>query len=138
MRKRTLQEILKHLLLLVILSTNLTILKSQVGNVLWEENFNTLNTAIWTPNIGDGCDIGLCGWGNAELEYYSSDNVYIADVPGEAGNKALVLEAKNQSMGASSFTSGKVDTEGKVAIHYGLIEVRVRVPNLQTGLWPAA
>ncbi len=138
METKTLQKILKQALLLVILSTNLTILKAQVGNVIWEENFNTLNTDIWTPNVGDGCAIGLCGWGNAELEYYNTDNVYIADIPGESGNKALVLEARNQTIGSSSFTSGKVDTEGKLSIQYGLIEIRMRVPNLETGLWPAA
>ncbi|MCR9253154.1 MAG: DUF5010 C-terminal domain-containing protein [bacterium] len=111
---------------------------AQVGDVLWEENFNSLNTDYWTPNVGDGCDIGLCGWGNAELEYYSPNNVTIEQVPGEPGNNALVLEAKNESAGSQSFTSGKVDTDGKVSIHYGLIEVRMRVPNLETGLWPAA
>ncbi|NJO88015.1 MAG: family 16 glycosylhydrolase, partial [Chloroflexia bacterium] len=138
METKTLQKIQKQAMLLVILLTNLAILKAQVGNVIWEENFNTFNTDIWTPIVGDGCAIGLCGWGNAELEYYSSDNVYIADIPGESGNKALVLEARNQTMGSASFTSGKVDTEGKLSIQYGLIEIRLRVPNLETGLWPAA
>lgn len=108
-----------------------------IGDVLWEENFDTFNADIWTPNEGDGCP-NLCGWGNAELEYYSSNNVYIEPVPGESNNNALVLEARNEAAGSSSFTSGKVDTDGKVSIHYGLIEVRMRVPNLSTGLWPAA
>ncbi|MGL1886952.1 MAG: glycosyl hydrolase [Reichenbachiella sp.] len=109
-----------------------------IGDVLWEDNFNTLNAEQWNPNTGDGCDIGLCGWGNQELEYYSPNNVYIESIAGEAGNNALVLEAKSESMGSSSFTSGKVDTEGRVSIQYGLIEVRMKVPDLATGLWPAA
>jgi beta-glucanase (GH16 family) len=112
-------------------------LQAQVGTVIWQENFNNLDTSIWNIDTGDGCNIGLCGWGNAELEYYNRSNVYIADVPGESGNKALVLEARNQSMGTRAFTSGKVNTSGKLSIKYGLVEVRVRVPNLQTGLWPA-
>ncbi|PTB97369.1 hypothetical protein C9994_03280 [Marivirga lumbricoides] len=110
----------------------------QVGQVIWEDNFNSLNNNIWVPDIGDGCDQGLCGWGNQELQSYQSENVYIADVPGEAGNKALVLEARNQTAGSRAFTSGKVTTEGNLAIHYGLIEVRIRVPDLEQGLWPAA
>jgi len=110
----------------------------QIGPVIWEDNFNSLNNSIWAPDIGDGCDIGLCGWGNQELQSYQSDNVYIADVPGEPGNKALVLEARNQTAGSRAFTSGKVTTQGNLAIHYGLVEVRLRVPNLDTGLWPAA
>lgn len=110
----------------------------QVGSVLWEDQFNTLNTNVWVPDIGDGCSIGLCGWGNQELQSYQSENVYIGDVPGEAGNKALVLEAKSQTIGGSSFTSGKVTTSGKLSVKYGLIEVRMRVPAVETGLWPAA
>ncbi|GAA5043330.1 hypothetical protein GCM10011506_46660 [Marivirga lumbricoides] len=110
----------------------------QIGPVIWEDNFNSLNNNIWVPDIGDGCDKGLCGWGNQELQSYQSENVYIADVPGEAGNKALVLEARNQTAGSRAFTSGKVTTEGNLAIHYGLIEVRIRVPDLEQGLWPAA
>ncbi|VXA96620.1 conserved hypothetical protein [Flavobacterium sp. 9AF] len=110
---------------------------SQIGPVIWEDNFNTFNTQQWSKDIGDGCNIGLCGWGNQELQSYESNNVYIADIPGEAGNKALVLEAKNQVSGSRVFTSGKVNSDNKVAIHYGMVEVRVRVPNLNQGLWPA-
>ncbi len=132
---------LKYTILLVILGViqiNLTLVQAQVGSVLWEDNFNTLNNEVWVPDIGDGCDQGLCGWGNQELQSYQADNVYIGDVPGEAGNKALILEARNESAGSRAFTSGKVTTSGNLAIHYGLIEVRVRVPDLQQGLWPAA
>lgn len=110
---------------------------TQIGDVLWEEHFNSLNTEIWNPIEGNGCP-NLCGWGNAELENYQSDNLSIQDIPGEIGNKALVLEARRETLGTSSFTSGKVDTEGNLSVHYGLIEVRMQVPDLQTGLWPAA
>lgn len=130
-------QYIRPLLVLILLLSGLLLAKAQVGNVLWEDNFDTFNTDIWTPNVGDGCP-GLCGWGNAELEYYHGNNVSIEAIPGESGNNALVLEARNESMGSQSFTSGKVDTEGKLSIHYGLIEVRMRVPNLETGLWPAA
>ena len=111
---------------------------SQIGPVIWEDNFNTFNAQQWTKDIGDGCNIGLCGWGNQELQSYESNNVYVADVPGEPGNKALVLEAKRENSGSRAFTSGKVNSDKKVAIHYGMVEVRVRVPNLSQGLWPAA
>jgi hypothetical protein len=63
-----------------------------IGDVLFEENFNTFDSTRWNVIEGNGCP-GLCGWGNQELEYYSANNVYIADVPGEPGNKAVVLEA---------------------------------------------
>jgi beta-glucanase (GH16 family) len=111
-----------------------------IGEILWEENFDTFNSEIWNSVTGDGCDEGsdLCGWGNAELEYYHPDNVSIEEIAGEAGNNALVLEARNETMGSSSFTSGKITTENKLAIKYGVIEVRMKVPDLENGLWPAA
>lgn len=111
---------------------------AQIGEVLWEDNFDAFNTEYWTKDIGDGCDQGICGWGNQELQSYQSENVYVQNIPGEPGNRALVLEAKRQNAGNSAFTSGKVISRNKVAVHYGLVEVRIRVPNLQQGLWPAA
>ena len=128
---------IKRLILVLALISFHTTMYAQIGPLIWEDNFNTLDNNIWLPDIGDGCDIGLCGWGNAELQSYQADNVYIADVPGEPENKALVLEARNQQAGSRAFTSGKVTTQGNLSVHYGLIEVRVRVPDLNMGLWPA-
>ncbi|UII19971.1 carbohydrate-binding protein [Fulvivirga ligni] len=110
----------------------------QIGNVLWEENFNTFNGDIWNIDTGDGCDQGLCGWGNQELQWYSENNVYIGQVPGEPGNNALILEARNDGSNGYAFTSGKIQSNANLAVQYGLIEIRMRVPNLETGLWPAA
>ena len=60
--------------------------------LVWEENFNTttLNTQTWTYETGDGCSKGNCGWGNAELEYYTNrtENVRIE-------NGHLVIEASD-------------------------------------------
>ncbi|RZS99471.1 T9SS type A sorting domain-containing protein [Aquimarina brevivitae] len=110
--------------------------QAQIGEILWEDNFNSFTTEHWNKDIGDGCP-NLCGWGNQELQSYQEDNVFIEDIPGEEGNKALVLEAKRQNAGNRAFTSGKVTTKDKVAIKYGMIEARVRVPDLKQGLWPA-
>lgn len=111
---------------------------AQIGDVIWEDNFDNFNTAVWNPNEGDGCAIGLCGWGNQELQSYNSNNITIESIPGESGNNALVLQAKNESSGSSAFTSGKVDSDGNLSVQYGMIEIRMRTPNLNTGLWPAA
>lgn len=115
-----------------------TVGDNELGEIIWEENFDTFNTDLWNITEGDGCDDVQCGWGNQELEYYHPDNVYIEAVEGETGNNALVLEAKNEAFSNSQFTSGKVTTENKVAIKYGVIEVRMKVPDLNAGLWPAA
>lgn len=110
--------------------------QAQVGPLLWEDDFDTLNTQYWNVIEGDGCP-NLCGWGNQELEYYQGDNVSIEPVPGEPGNSAIVLEARNQTVESRAFTSGKLDSKNGVSIQYGMIETRIRVPDLDTGLWPA-
>ena len=48
-----------------------------IGSLLWSEEFNgaTLNTTLWNTYDGNGCQIGLCGYGNQELEYYSPNNL---------------------------------------------------------------
>jgi len=110
---------------------------AQVGELLWQENFDSLRDNTWTIDIGNGCDQGLCGWGNQELESYQADNVSIAPIVGEPGNNALVLEARRETAGEEQFTSGKILSEGKLTVHYGMIEVRMQVPDLETGYWPA-
>lgn len=83
--------------------------QAQVGQLLWEDNFDTINTSHWNIVEGNGCQLGanLCGWGNQELEYYQADNVAIEPVPGEPGNSALVLEARAENVEGSAFTSGQ-------------------------------
>ncbi len=112
---------------------------AQVGNLIWEDNFNTLDN--WLKVQGNG----NWGWGNGELEYYKNENVDIAPVPGESGNNALRIIAKAESGpgivdawgGALNYTSGKVVSRSFVSVRYGMIETRVLVPNLATGGWPA-
>lgn len=111
-----------------------------IGALLWSEEFNgtALDTNTWTPYNGDGCQIGLCGYGNAELESYSPNNLSIVNVPFEPGTRALAIQALRQVAGNSQFTSGKLDSYNKVQVQYGMIEIRMAAPNVQTGLWPAA
>jgi beta-glucanase (GH16 family) len=115
-----------------------TVGDNEIGNVIWEDNFESFNPDYWNIDIGDGCEEDLCGWGNQELQSYQEDNVYIEEIDSEPGNFALVLEAKKETVGNSDFTSGKVTTENKVAIKYGVVEVRMKAPDVANGLWPAA
>ncbi len=107
-------------------------LRSQT--LVWEENFNSsaVNPHRWTYDFGDGCERALCGWGNSELEYYTSrpENVRI-----ENGN--LVIEARKENFANSAFTSGRIKTEGRVHFKYGTVEARIKLPNVTKGLWPA-
>ena len=105
-------------------------LQAQIGALLWQDDFNSLDGSVWTATQGDGCP-GLCGFGNQELQSYQPGNLRIEGVPGEPGNNALVLEARREQSGSRGFTSGKVDSKDKLSVQYGLIEVRMRVPDPQ-------
>ena len=127
------------LLLIVALSLSVGVAQAQIGDLLWEEDFDDLDN--WIAETGNGS----WGWGNGELQYYSEDNVDIAAVPGETGNTALRITAKQESGpgivdqwgNPLNYTSGKVVSKSKVSVQYGMIETRVRVPDLDLGGWPA-
>jgi len=129
----------KLVVVIVLLLAGARLAGAQVGSLIWEDNFNTLDN--WLKVTGNGS----WGWGNGELEYYKNDNVDIADVPGEPGNKALRIVARQES-GAGivdqwgnplSYTSGRVVSRSFVSVQYGMIEARVFVPDLAVGGWPA-
>ena len=125
------------LVIFLIVSMNLG--HAQIGDVIWEDNFDNLDN--WMKITGNGS----WGWGNGELEFYQEENVEIAEVPDEPGNNALHITALEESGpgivdqwgNPLNYTSGKVTTKAKIAIKYGVIETRVRVPDLDLGGWPA-
>jgi beta-glucanase (GH16 family) len=107
---------------------------AKAQTLVWEDNFNaaTINTTTWTNDLGDGCDIGICGWGNSELEYYTNslNNAYIS-----SGN--LVIEARREASNGKPFTSARLKTKGLMQFKYGTVEARIKIPNVTDGLWPA-
>ena len=80
----------------------------------------------WTYDIGNG------GWGNQELQYYTNrpENVSLD------GNGNLVITAKSESFGGSSFTSARIKTKGLFEQAYGRFEARLKTP-YGPGIWPA-
>lgn len=122
---------------LFLLTTNYSF--SQIGDVIWQEDFNNLEN--WSKVTGNGS----WGWGNGELQYYKGDNVVISAIPGEPGNNAVRITTKNETGpdivdqwgNPLQYTSGKIETKAKVSIKYGVIETRVMVPNINLGGWPA-
>ena len=97
--------------------------------LVWSDEFDgtSLNTSNWSYDIGDGCP-NLCGWGNAELQYYRSQNVSVS-----GGN--LIIEAREQDAGYD-YTSGKIHSRNKQDFLYGKVEARMKVPT-GGGMWPA-
>ncbi len=83
-----------------------------------------------------GYDIGGGGYGNNELESYTSrtNNARI-----EGGQ--LVIEARQENYTGSdniarNYTSARMLTKGKWSWTYGRIEARIKIPKGQ-GIWPA-
>ena len=112
---------------------------AQIGEVIWEENFNNLEN--WLIETGNGS----WGWGNGELQFYSEDNVQISEIPNEPGNNGLHIIGREESGNGImdqwgnplNYTSGKVTSKSKISVHYGMIEARVMVPDINLGGWPA-
>jgi beta-glucanase (GH16 family) len=101
-------------------------------NIVWSDEFNgnSINTNVWTFETGNGCP-NLCGWGNSELEYYTSrtNNVY------ESGG-LLHIVAQQESTNGFSFTSARMKTEGLYNTPvYRRIEWRAKMP-AGVGMWP--
>jgi beta-glucanase (GH16 family) len=110
------------------------LLTARAQTLVWQDNFDSpvINGNSWTYDFGDGCERALCGWGNSELEYYTSrqENVRVE-------NGSLIIEARKEIFGNSAFTSGRIKTEGRIHFTYGTIEARIKVPDIKNGLWPA-
>ena len=101
------------------------------GDVIWSEEFDTgtsLDPAVWSY------DLGATGWGNKELQEYTSnsENVRIED-----GKLVITVRETADGDGDSKFTSARVKTQDKLTFKYGTIEARIKVPDLADGLWPA-
>lgn len=96
----------------------------------------TIWKLIWNDEF-DGAELDHTKWNvinhkseiNEELQYYSPDEVYVED-------GKLVIRSRQRDMGGCRFTSGEVNTRGKLSIQYGKVEIRAKLPKGQ-GIWPA-
>lgn len=99
----------------------------------WSDEFNgaSIDTNKWTFDIGTGPPATPPGWGNNELEYYTSrpQNAYVS-------NGVLHIVAQQESYNGSGYTSAKLKTFGLFAQAFGRFEFRAKLPQGQ-GIWPA-
>jgi beta-glucanase (GH16 family) len=106
--------------------------RAQTWDLVWSDEFNgtSVNTANWSFEVGGG------GWGNNELEYYTSG----ANAAVSGG--LLTITARRESggfncwYGPCQYTSTRMNTRGKREFTYGRMEARMALPMGQ-GLWPA-
>jgi beta-glucanase (GH16 family) len=97
--------------------------------LVWSDEFseNSLDLSIWNQETGNGSG----GWGNNELESYTSSlkNTFISN-----GN--LIIEARKETIGAFNYTSGRMTTQDKKIFKFGRIDIRAKLP-VGKGMWPA-
>ena len=93
--------------------------------LLWADEFDgeDVNLRDWNFDIGDN------GWGNEEWQYYQPQNATLQE-----GH--LVITAREQRVGGSTYTSTRIKTEGEVEFTYGRVDIRAALPEGQ-GIWPA-
>lgn len=106
-------------------------LTAQCPTLVWADEFDgtTLDLTKWTPQIGDACDMGFCGWGNNELEYYRAENAVVS-------NGMLKIIAKPENFGTRNYTSARLRSINKGDWTYGRFEARIKLP-IGQGIWPA-
>lgn len=104
---------------------------AQNWQLVWSDEFDgtTLNTDNWSAvNAGTG-------FGNKELQYYSSrpENLSFAD-----GYLTVTARLEDYKVGTASwkYTSAKISSSGKKDFTYGKIESRIKLP-FGAGTWSA-
>lgn len=101
---------------------------ASVPTLFWSDEFNTdgaPDAAKWNYDLGAG------GWGNNELQYYTSrpENVIVQ-------NGVLKITAIKENFSGSPYTSTRLKSQNKFAFTYGRVDVRAKIPAGQ-GTWPA-
>lgn len=122
-------------LLNIACSTDETQTVTTLNTLVWEDNFDRTSATDslpdatkWGYNIGTGAN----GWGNNELQYYTSrpENV-VLNTEG-----MLAITAIKEPYSGSNYTSGRILTQGLYENAYGRYEARIKLPWGQ-GVWPA-
>jgi len=93
----------------------------------WSDEFDgtAVNTDFWT------FETGATGWGNNELQNYTTQNTSFVD-----GKLIITAKKINEDTAVGSYTSSRLVTKGKKEFKYGKMEISAKLPS-GTGIWPA-
>jgi len=119
-----------------------------IGKLLWSDDFagqagSQASSTSWTPRrCGHAASNGGGTCHNNEQQYYIPEA--IAQDGSVNGNLIITTKRITQPptnagicyVGLCSFTSGRLDTQGKLSFKYGFIESRIKMP-AGSGNWPA-
>jgi beta-glucanase (GH16 family) len=98
-------------------------------SLVWSDEFDgtSLNSGNWVAETGRGPNSD--GWGNNELQTYTTNNANL-----RIENGSLIIQAVKTN---SSWTSARIKSQGLRSFKYGKIEFRAKLPT-GVGPWPAA
>jgi len=97
--------------------------------MIWADEFDVAglpDTSKWAY------DVGSWGWGNNELQAYTSARLENARVE----NGKLIIEAHREVYDSMDYSSARLVTRGKQDFETGYLEVRAKLPSGR-GTWPA-
>ena len=119
-----------------------------IGKLLWSDDFegqagSQASSKSWTPRrCGQAASNGGGTCHNNEQQYYIPEAIALDG----SVNGNLIITTKRITqpptnagicyVGLCSFTSGRLDTQGKLSFKYGFIESRIKMP-AGSGNWPA-
>ena len=90
--------------------------------LLWSQDFETqesLNLDYWNYDLGDGSVAGIPGWGNQELENYTSDSFSFSNGLVITASRYSPESAPDVYYGKAEWKSGKIHTANKVSFKFG-------------------
>jgi len=97
---------------------------------IWCDEFETPgppNSTIWKYDLGNNN-----GWGNAEVQEYTTNNVYVGD-----DGYLHIQVTVNDDDRKFKYQSSRIHTQGTVTFQYVTLEASIKIPDLTGGLWPA-
>ena len=100
---------------------------------VWTDEFDSteIDRKKWDFDLGNRLPSGQPGWGNGELQHYTSrpENTRVAD-------GMLHIRVVRELYEDAPFTSARLKTKGRFAKRYGRFEIRAKLPTGK-GVWPA-
>jgi len=116
-------------------TSNTTTPPAQSYQLVWSDEFSGADGSApdadkWAIQTGGN------GWGNNELEYYTTrpQNVQVS------GGNLVITALKEDYTGPDQvtrhYTSARMQTKGLLSQQYGRFEARIKIPKGQ-GMWPA-
>lgn len=99
--------------------------------LVWSDEFDTNgapDSSRWSYDLGTG---NPDGWGNNELQFYTSDTKNV-----RVENGFLIIEAHRDSVENKAYSSSRLVSRKKGDWRYGRVEVKAKLPQ-GTGTWPA-